>query len=206
MSSSKAPGVGTEESLIFKPENIVLQLPLAELFPKAQPLHVELGAGDGSFLAAYAKAHPELNFLGVERLLGRLRKIERKSRRNHLENVRLIRIEAAYLTQFLLPAGSVAAVHIYFPDPWPKRRHWKNRLVTPEFTELLRRALQPEGIVYLRTDNEDYFKQMVVSFNENVNFREEQTPAELSAFITDFERNFNLRGIPTLRAAYRKQS
>ena len=157
-------------------------------------------------MAAYAKDHPELNFLGVERLLGRLRKIERKSRRNHLGNVRLIRIEAAYLTQFLLPAGSVAAVHIYFPDPWPKRRHWKNRLVTPEFTELLRRALQPEGIVYLRTDNEDYFKQMLASFKENPKFGEVETPSELSAFITDFERNFKLRGIPTLRAAYRKQS
>jgi len=194
------------ESLLFKPSNIVERLPIQDLFPTSQSLHVELGAGDGSFLSAYAKAHPELNFLGVERLLGRLRKIERKSKRFGLTNVRLMRMEAAYLAKYLLPPGSVSAVHIYFPDPWPKRRHWKNRLITREFADLLRIALATEGMVYLRTDNREYFEQMLQSFRDHPHFEKEESPAELTGFITDFERNFNLQGIPTLRAAYRKKS
>src|SRR5688572_22700975 len=113
-------------SLIYRPASYLDRLPLAEMFPQAQPLEVELGAGDGSFLIAWAKANPARNFLGVERLLGRIRKIDRKASRAGLQNVRLMRIEASYFLEYLLPRNSVTALHIYFPDPWPKRKHWKN--------------------------------------------------------------------------------
>jgi tRNA (guanine-N7-)-methyltransferase len=195
-----------ESTLIYEPASIVEALPLPKLFSAENPLQVEIGSGDGSFLTAYAAAHPEWNFFGVERLLGRLRKIDRKARRLGLKNLRLMRIEAAYLTQFLLPPKSVHSFHIYFPDPWPKRRHWKNRLITADFTELLETALVAQGTVYLRTDNAPYFEQMLASFRGNPSFAEIETPAELSAMTTDFERNFNARGIPTLRAAFQLNS
>lgn len=193
-----------EPDLIYRPASVVDPLPLAALFPVQQPLEVELGAGDGSFLAAYAAARRDTNFIGVERLLGRLRKIEKKSRRAGLANVRLLRIEANYFVRFMLPKGSARAFHIYFPDPWPKRRHWKNRLIDEGFTEALRAALEAGGIVYLRTDDPPYFEQMLRSFEANKNFEKIETPEALLAFKTDFERNFHLRGIPTRHATYRK--
>jgi tRNA (guanine-N7-)-methyltransferase len=195
---------GNEGTLIYRPKSIVEKLPLDELFGRKQPLHVELGAGDGSFLIAYAQAHPEINFLGVERLLGRLRKIDRKGQRAGLQNLRLMRMEALYLVQYLLAPESVTAFHIYFADPWPKRRHWKNRLITEKFTEILRAALVPEGQVFLRTDNREYFEQMIFSFRTNPRFTKFETPESLLAFTTDFERGFHSQGIPTLRAAYVK--
>jgi tRNA (guanine-N7-)-methyltransferase len=190
--------------LIYRPVSIIAVLPLAEIFPAIQPLEVELGAGDGSFLAQYAAARPEINFIGLERLLGRLRKIERKGRRAGLSNLRLLRLEASYFARYLLPPESARAFHIYFPDPWPKRRHWKNRLINEAFTELPRRALTPGGAVYLRTDDAHYFEQMTRSFGGNPHFRKIETPPELLAFQTDFERGFRQRGIPTLHAAYQK--
>ncbi|HTI99067.1 MAG TPA: tRNA (guanosine(46)-N7)-methyltransferase TrmB [Dongiaceae bacterium] len=174
----------------------------ARLFPQAQPLVVELGSGDGSFLVEYARQHPEHNFLGVERLLGRVRKIDRKGRRAGLHNLRGIRIESAYFLEYLLPVGAAAAIHVYFPDPWPKRKHRKFRLINERFPELARQALAPAGLVYLRTDDADYFEQMTAVFDASAWFRAVETPAELSAVVTDFEREFNARGIATRRAAY----
>lgn len=191
-------------SLIYKLTSILDRVDVAGLFPKAQPLEVELGAGDGSFLARYAQRHPERNFLGVERLLGRLRKIDRKGRRAGLENLRVTRIEAAYFLEFLLPAGTVTSLHVYFPDPWPKRKHRRHRLINERFTELARTVLAENGIVYLRTDDMDYFNQMTASFVTNRNFAPVETPEELAEVVTDFEKTFNARGIPTNRAAYRK--
>ncbi len=191
-------------TLIYQLSSIVQRLDLAGLFPRPQPLEVELGSGDGSFLVNYAKLHPERNFLGVERLLGRLRKLDRKGLRAGLPNLRGLRIESSYLLEYLLPRGSVAALHIYFPDPWPKRKHRKNRLVNARFTEVAHHALAPGGLVYLRTDDDDYFAQMVAVFAAASSFQLAETPAELSAVVTDFERNFHARGVATLLAAYVK--
>jgi len=191
-------------SLIYKLTSIVTRLEVNGMFPRAQPLEVELGSGDGSFLANYARLHSDRNFLGVERLLGRLRKLDRKGRRAGLTNLRGLRIESAYFLEYLLPVESASALHIYFPDPWPKRKHRKNRLVNARFTELAHQALAPGGVAYLRTDDEDYFKQMVEVFSANTKFILTETPDELSAVVTDFERNFQARGVSTLRAAYKK--
>jgi len=169
----------------------------------SHPLEVELGSGDGSFLVNYARTKPGTNFLGVERLLGRLRKIDRKSKRLGLTNVRLLRIEASYLLEFLLPKKSVQALHIYFPDPWPKRKHRKNRLINEQFTCLAESVLKPSGLVYLRTDDQDYFTQMTQVFGSSPVFEPAETPDGLQMSVTDFERNFNARNVPTLRASYR---
>jgi tRNA (guanine-N7-)-methyltransferase len=198
------PNAPASPTLIYQLTSIIERVEPSALFPAAQPLEVELGSGDGSFLVNYAKLHPERNFFGIERLLGRLRKLDRKARRAGLANLRGVRIESAYLVEYLLPPQSVAALHIYFPDPWPKRKHRKNRLVNDRFTQIAHRALAPKGIVYLRTDDEDYFNQMVAAFAANKDFGLTETPEELSAVVTDFERNFHARGVGTLRAAYFK--
>ncbi|HSY74257.1 MAG TPA: tRNA (guanosine(46)-N7)-methyltransferase TrmB [Dongiaceae bacterium] len=192
------------ENLVVGLRSIIERLDLAENFPKPQPLEVELGCGDASFLVEYARRNPEKNFIGVERLLGRISKLDRKGRRAELTNLRGVRIESSYFLQFLLPPHSVSALHIYFPDPWPKKRHHKNRLINENFPALPRAALAPGGKIYLRTDDANYFSQMIEIFDADKNFRKTETPIELAELLTDFERDFNARGIQTLRAAYQK--
>jgi tRNA (guanine-N7-)-methyltransferase len=177
-------------------------LNLDALFTKRQPLEIELGSGDGSFLTQYAGLRPDRNFIGVERLLGRLRKTERKINRLGLMNVRLVRIEASYFLEYLLPGKSAEALHIYFPDPWPKRKHRKNRLINTRFPQLAQAALVAGGYVYLRTDDEDYFTQMKAVFGVRREFKEIMTPEELTGVLTDFERGFLKRNVQTRRAAW----
>jgi tRNA (guanine-N7-)-methyltransferase len=200
------PGENPSANLIYDLPSIVERIELAALFPAARPLEVELGCGDASFLVAYAQSHPERNFIGVERLLGRLRKLDRKGRRASLTNLRGVRIESAYFLEYLLPAHSAFALHIYFPDPWPKRKHWKKRLINERFPGIARQALAPDGVVYLRTDDLNYFGQMKGVFAVESAFQPVETPMELRRLPTDFERDFQSRGVPTLHAAYQLQA
>ena len=142
-----------------KPNHLVVQLPsivepldLNTLFPQTQPLEIELGCGDASFLVEYARRNPAKNFLGVERLLGRIEKLHRKGSQLGLKNLRGVRIESAYLLQYLIPPHAAAALHIYFPDPWPKRHHHKRRIVQPEFLQLIHDKLKPGGYIHIATD------------------------------------------------------
>jgi tRNA (guanine-N7-)-methyltransferase len=193
-----------------KPNNFVVQLTsivtpleLATLFPRTQPLEVELGCGDASFLVEYARRNSAKNFLGIERLLGRIQKLHRKGSQLGLTNLRGVRIESAYFLQYLLPPHATAALHIYFPDPWPKKKHRKHRLINEDFPALARRTLAPSGTVFLRTDDTDYFQQMNEVFAAAKEFEKVETPLSLAEITTDFERDFNAQGIPTLRAAFR---
>jgi tRNA (guanine-N7-)-methyltransferase len=190
------------QTLICELTSILERLDPVKLFPKEQPLEIELGSGDGSYLVEYAARHPERNFIGVERLLGRIRKLERKGRRAGLANLRGVRIESSYFLQYLLPPHSATALHIYFPDPWPKRKHRRHRLVNERFPGLAHQALAPGGSVFLRTDDQDYFTQMLEVFAASPLFQPVQTPGELVEILTDFEKDFHARGIKTLRAAY----
>ncbi|HZR17636.1 MAG TPA: tRNA (guanosine(46)-N7)-methyltransferase TrmB [Verrucomicrobiae bacterium] len=197
-----SPAIDASHGLVYPLESILDRIEPAKLFARLQPLEIELGSGDGSFLVQYAAAHPERNFIGIERLLGRLRKIDKKGRQAGLSNLRVVRIESAYFLNYLLPAHSAAALHVYFPDPWPKRKHRRHRLINEQFVALAHQALEPVGAVYLRTDDADYFEQMVRVFSASDLFRKTETPADLAAMRTDFELEFNQRGVPTLRAAY----
>lgn len=191
--------------LIYTPASFFERLNVGQMFMRNAPLEVELGSGDGSFLCHWAQLHPERNFLGVERLLGRLRKLDRKGRRAALSNLRLMRIEASYFMEYLLPCNTVAAVHVYFPDPWPKRKHRSHRLINSKFVELSFRVLQPVGEVFLRTDHSDYYQQMTECFGSDERFASIPTPPALKEVATDFERGFQARGVATLWAAYRKR-
>ena len=192
-----------QKNLLIQLSSVVERLNLEELFPKPQPLEVELGCGDASFLVEYARRNPGRNFIGVERLLGRIQKLDRKGCRAGLANLRGVRIESSYFLQHLLPPHSTVALHIYFPDPWPKKKHRKHRLIGEGFPLLTRAVLSPGGTVYLRTDDADYFQQMTEVFGADKQFKEMETPGELAALPTDFEREFVARGIKTRRAAFR---
>jgi tRNA (guanine-N7-)-methyltransferase len=191
------------ESLLHPITSAIEPIDLAKLFPNEQPLELELGCGDGSFTLQYALANPGRNIVALERLLGRITKLDRKGHRAGLKNLRLLRAEAAYVLEYLLPPGRLDAIHVYFPDPWPKKRHHKNRLISEPFPPLAKRLLREGSVVFLRTDNVEYFEQMLEVFGGAEGFEAVETPEPMKRLVTDFEEEFNSQGIPTNYAAYR---
>jgi tRNA (guanine-N7-)-methyltransferase len=134
------------------------RLDLEKIFGRRGPLHVDLGCGDGLFLCALAQRLPDKNFLGIERLSGRVRSSARKAA--SLDNVRLLQMESSYAVHYLLPAESVETFYLLFPDPWPKRRHHRRRIVTPHFVDSVHAALEQNGVIYIATDHLDYFQNI----------------------------------------------
>ena len=176
-----------------------------EIFGNDRPVELDLGAGDGGFAIAYAQQHPEINLLAVERLLGRVRKIEKRAARAGLENVRVLRLEFGYTVRHLLPPGSISIAHILFPDPWPKRRHWDRRLVQPDFVRDLAAALRSGGEFRFTTDHADYFETAQAAVAEaNVLERAPEWDWSLDPK-TDFQQGFEAEGRATNRARWIKQ-
>jgi tRNA (guanine-N7-)-methyltransferase len=187
------------------PDDYFAPLDLAKIFGRAAPLEVDLGCGDGRFLIAQAARFPERNFLGIEKLEGRVETACRKGARGGLRNLRVLRIETSYAIQYLLPAGSPDVVHLLFPDPWPKRKHRRRRIVTPEFFASIHRLLGPAGRLRIVTDQEKYFTairaQIVADlFVEDADFTAEEFPP------TTFERRYLELGLPIYRLGLRKVS
>ena len=200
---SRKRSLSPAETLIWPITSAIDPIDLKKLFTVQNPMELELGCGDGSFTLQYAKQNPAINIVALERLLGRISKVNRKAYRAELKNLRLLRAEARYVLEYLLSPDSFEAVHIYFPDPWPKKRHHKNRLIGEFFPPIIKRLLRKCGVVYLRTDNVEYFEQMLEVFGEAKGFDLIETPESLKKIITDFEVAFNSKGIPTRYAAYR---
>lgn len=141
----------------FVPADYFRVMEQAKIRRPGRPLEVDLGCGDGSFLMEMAGHHPERDFLGVERLLGRVRKVCRKITRRKLDNARVLRLESRYVVEWLLPEASVSRLHLLCPDPWPKVRHHRRRLVQADFLTAVLRALEPGGEFLFMTDHEEYF-------------------------------------------------
>ena len=193
-----------DESALYTPPNWLDPMRWQDVFPRPGPIEVELGCGVGSFLLWAAGKWPATNFLGVERLLGRVRKVDGKIRRCGVTNVRLLRIEASYLVTYLVPVASVAAYHIYFPDPWPKRRHHRRRLFSEAFVMRLHATLNSGGAFNCATDDEDYYTALRRAIEQTERWTEEK-PLEIPvAGWTDFEKTFRAQGKPIYRCRWRK--
>jgi tRNA (guanine-N7-)-methyltransferase len=185
------------------PDTYFAPLDILATFGREAPLHVDLGCGDGSLLCQLAAQNPRRNFLGVEKLAGRVAKTCRKSA--HLENVRVLNVESAYAVRYLLPEASVETFYLLFPDPWPKRRHHRRRIVTNDFLDSIHRALESGGTLRIATDQRDYFEQITRVAGNDPRFRIVHTEdANLPA--TKFERRFSDAGAPIYRLALRKVS
>jgi len=139
-------GYEVMENATIWPNNWLTPSPITPWFGREAPLHVDLGFGLGGFLCQMAAQHPEINFLGIERQLERMRKIDRRVAFRKLDNVRLMRIEAGYYLTYMLPEASVDVLYILFPDPWPKLRHQHERLLGPGFIDAIHRSLKPDGV------------------------------------------------------------
>jgi tRNA (guanine-N7-)-methyltransferase len=197
--------LGEDEALVeYIPKSLTEPQNWGEIFPRSAPIEIDLGCGDGAFLAAMAYANPEHNFLGIERLLGRLSKVCRKVAREDLKNARLLRLEVTYAIEHLIPPESVTAFHLLFPDPWPKRRHHRRRAFTTEFLSCIHRALIGGGLFHIATDHAGYFHQIerVIAATNNFIVSAEQHDFPL----TTFEQKFLIRGLSIQRLLLRKAS
>jgi tRNA (guanine-N7-)-methyltransferase len=128
-----------------------------ELFSVPQPLEIEIGSGRGRFLIHRAARHPDRNFLGIDYRWRFLREGVERAERQGLTNLLFYKAEADEIVSHLVPPASVEVFHIYFPDPWHKRKHHKRRLLTPAFFKRLHERLKAGGRLELATDNFDYF-------------------------------------------------
>ena len=179
------------------------------LFGRVAPLHVDLGCGEGSFLCELAAKHPEKNFLGTEHLAGRVGKACRKAdvslARGKIDNVRVLQVESSYAVRHLLPPASAETFYLLFPDPWPKRRHHRRRLVTREFLDSICTALEENGLFHVATDHADYFKQIAQLTGASAGFAIAD-PSEFDLPLTKFEKRFRAQGAPIYRLSLRKDS
>jgi tRNA (guanine-N7-)-methyltransferase len=189
-----------DSPLQYFPADYFRRLDFAGVFARPAPVEVDIGCGDGAFLVGRAEAFPGRNFLGIERLLGRVRKTCRRAERRALTNLRVLRLESGYAVEWLLPRGSVAVFHLLFPDPWPKRRHWQNRVFQPPFLRSLHAALAPGGEVRIKTDDAHYFAHMRAVFEADSSFREMPWPEDEPYPPTDFEGEFLEKKLPIHRA------
>jgi tRNA (guanine-N7-)-methyltransferase len=134
------------------------RLDLHELFGNDRPVVLEIGSGKGRFLLSSAVERPDQNFIGVEKSLHYHRVIRERVKKRALTNVRLINHDAFLVMRDMLPDASIAEIHIYFPDPWPRQRYQKRRIIRPEALAEMRRVLVPGGLGIYVTDHKEYYE------------------------------------------------
>jgi tRNA (guanine-N7-)-methyltransferase len=182
------------------------------LFGNTHPIEIELGCGKGRFIIQSARQNPAVNYLGIEKSAKFFRILKQRAVDAELANIRLLRWEAAYFLGKYVPPGSIQACHIYFPDPWPKKRHRKRRLINQDFMACLAACLQAGGSILLATDFADYFEQMLASARACPELQEVYTKvldpaaADPEQAATNYERKYLLQGRAIYKAAYSKKA
>ncbi len=172
-------------------------LDLAGVFNNDRLVEIEIGSGKGAFIIERANQRPDLNLLGIEYAKAYCIYTADRVRRRGLQNVRMLRADAGALFRQSLADQSVWRVHIYFPDPWPKRRHHRRRLIQPAFVDEVRRTLKIGGQLLIVTDHFGYFQQIQQVFNNAEGFAETPRPTagQTGEIVgTNFERKYIAQG------------
>lgn len=169
------------------------------IFGNPAPVEIEIGFGKCGFLLAIAAYQPTRNFIGIESARKYYRKGIRKVHRAELKNIRLLWGEAFHIFKHYVPDHSVAMIYINFPDPWPKRRHAKRRLLKGEAVELLARKLRPNGGIEIATDMEPYMHQIQEVFRTNtmyemVSYQTRNHHGKMRPYCSDYEAMFLKEG------------
>jgi tRNA (guanine-N7-)-methyltransferase len=196
----------TRRELIIEPigldvETLPKPLDWRELFGNDHPVEIEIGAGKGTFITEQARARPEVNFLGIEWARWFYRYAADRLRRNGCTNARMVRAEASFFLTEHVPEASVRVLHIYFPDPWPKARHHKRRLIQPKFMPLVQRILIPGGRLQVVTDHQGYFEENIEPSIRGseltvVDYNRPGSAGEGEFVGTNFERKYRREGRP----------
>jgi len=203
--------------VVLKPEDLSWglltedgKIDFARLFGRLGPVHIEIGTGKARFLLNQAIAQPEVNFLGIEWAGKYYRYAVDRIGRWGLTNIRIIRTDAGHFIANFIPAESIDCFHIYFPDPWPKRRHHKRRFFCPENFEQLLRCLKAGGVMKVATDYVEYFELIAGLINAHENRLEQvqflptagTLPGEYTG--TNYERKYLKEKRPIYTIAVRK--
>ncbi len=179
------------------------------LFARDAPLEIEVGTGKGLFLSTAAEALAGHNFLGIEVARKYATFAAWQLAQRELSNARVVCGDALQVFRELVPDGSLFAVHVYFPDPWWKRRHRKRRVLNEPFIRDIERTLQPGGKLHFWTDVREYFETSLrlikrVSRLEGPFDIQQQPPEHDMDYLTNFERRKRMLGLPIYRSEYRK--
>jgi tRNA (guanine-N7-)-methyltransferase len=194
---------------LLEAPNPPARLNWAVVFGNDRPVELEVGFGKGLFLITSAAARPETNFLGVEILRKYLLFTATRLAKRGLRNVRVAYSEARLFLRDCVPATSLQVVHVYFPDPWWKKRHHKRRVFTDEFAQQCQRVLRPGGELSAATDVQEYSAIMAEVMAGLPAFHavpppEAGTPAHDLDYLTNFERKFRKQGKPIYRLRYQR--
>lgn len=144
-------------SLLVSLADLPKPLDYKALFGREAPVEIEVGIGSGYFLSRYGSEHPELNLIGLDKVGSEIHRSHDKCRRMGASNVRIVKCDALYFLEDFPPPASVQTIHVYYSDPWPKKRHHKRRVWRPEFIRAAVRCLEPRGRLLMKTDVADYF-------------------------------------------------
>ena len=188
------------EPVGLEPDTLSRPIHWQEMFGNVNPVELEIGSGKGTFITEQARARPEVNFFGIEWARWFYRYASDRLRRAGCANARMTRAEAGFFLREHVADASLAALHIYFPDPWPKARHHKRRLIQPPFLEQVYRVLVPGGRLQVVTDHQDYFEHIeeVIGSSKlkRVEYARPGSASEGEVVGTNFERKYIAEGRP----------
>lgn len=182
-----------------------------EVFESRAPLRVEIGVGNSAFLVEVARNAPGYHYLGFEYCKRRVLKFLKKVHKAELTNIRMLRIDVTHVFEQVFAPGSIDHFYINHPDPWPKRRHAKKRLVCDSNVRVMEHLLRPGGEISLRTDSAAYARQMLETLDrarhlESLSGRGAFAKSPLESYSTPFERKFQSLGKQIFYLEYRKMS
>jgi len=177
------------------------------LFGNEHPVELEIGSGKGLFLANAARANPDRNYLGIEISRKYARLAAERLAKQGLPNAKVWAGDVRDVLARRIPDRSLRAVHVYFPDPWWKKRHKKRRIFTEALVAQIGRTLRPGGELHVASDVEDYFASIRELVAASPHFHERPAPEAKAPehdldYLTNFERKYRLEGRPVYRAAY----
>lgn len=194
----------------FELADLPEQQPIVDLFARPElPLEVEVGSGKGLFLASASGANAEHNFLGIEIAKKYSRYAASKLAQLERPNACMLRGDARQLFAKFLKNGHCRAVHVYFPDPWWKKRHLRRRIMNPAFCQEIERVLEPGGVLHFWTDVEDYFQAALATLAEHTKLQGPFEVPELPVdhdldYRTHFERRMRLHEVQVWRAEFKR--
>ena len=152
----------SDYAITYTPDKISFE----SIFGNSNPVVIEIGFGMGTSTARIAAANPNINYIGIEVFLYGFSKLMCEIENKNLKNLKVMRFDAVQVLQDMIPNDSVSGFHVFFPDPWPKKRHFKRRLIQLPFAQLLTSKLKKGGYIYCVTDWQEYADQMLDVFSQ----------------------------------------
>ena len=200
-------------TISIRPETLDGWIDFDDLFGRNGSVEIEIGSGKGTFLVSQAQTFPQICFIGIEWASKYYRYAVDRMGRWGLDNVRLIRTDAAQFIADHIPDGSIDGFHLYFPDPWPKKRHHRRRFFSVENLNRMLACLKPAGWINMATDHAGYFAQMQAVTQQAVDaghaviipFIRPAGAQEAETVGTNYERKYQKEGRPTYTLALQKR-